>query len=249
MKASGSPTRSPCRVPKRRPRSSRSVRSTKVFKENGEEVVPGSGDVGLLAVGGNIPVGYYKDEAKSAATFQTINGSRWSVPGDFASVEADGTIVLLGRGSVVINSGGEKIYPEEVEEASSATRRSPTASWSACPTIASGRRSPWSSPWAPGAEATGEEIGSCARGAGRASSIRAIRRRSPRCCARRTARPTTSGPRASPPTAWAERAVPHAQGTAHRAVPPRTAARCAYFAKTTSSTCRRSRPWRARHGR
>ena len=89
----------------------------RVFKENGEEVVPGSGDVGLLAVGGNIPVGYYKDESKSAATFQTINGARWSVPGDFASVEADGTIVLLGRGSVVINSGGEKIYPEEVEEA------------------------------------------------------------------------------------------------------------------------------------
>jgi 3-oxocholest-4-en-26-oate---CoA ligase len=89
----------------------------RVLKDNGDEVVPGSGEVGLLAVGGNIPVGYYKDEAKSAATFQTINGKRWSVPGDFARVEADGTIVLLGRGSVVINSGGEKIYPEEVEEA------------------------------------------------------------------------------------------------------------------------------------
>jgi fatty-acyl-CoA synthase len=89
----------------------------RVFKDNGDEVVPGSGEVGLLAVGGNIPVGYYKDESKSAATFQTINGARWSVPGDFASVESDGTIVLLGRGSVVINSGGEKIYPEEVEEA------------------------------------------------------------------------------------------------------------------------------------
>ena len=88
-----------------------------MFKDNGDEVVPGSGEVGLLAVGGNIPVGYYKDESKSAATFQTINGARWSVPGDFASVESDGTIVLLGRGSVVINSGGEKIYPEEVEEA------------------------------------------------------------------------------------------------------------------------------------
>jgi 3-oxocholest-4-en-26-oate---CoA ligase len=89
----------------------------RVFKDDGAEVVPGSGEVGLLAVGGNIPVGYYKDEAKSAATFQTINGKRWSVPGDFARVEVDGTIVLLGRGSVVINSGGEKIYPEEVEEA------------------------------------------------------------------------------------------------------------------------------------
>ena len=94
----------------------------------------------MLAVGGNIPVGYYKDEAKSAATFQTIDGARWSVPGDFASVEADGTIVLLGRGSVVINSGGEKIYPEEVEEAVKAIPRSPTASSSACPTNASAKR-------------------------------------------------------------------------------------------------------------
>ena len=89
----------------------------RVFTDDGAEVVPGSGEVGLLAVGGNIPVGYYKDDAKSAATFLLINDKRWSVPGDFASVEADGTIVLLGRGSVVINSGGEKIYPEEVEEA------------------------------------------------------------------------------------------------------------------------------------
>jgi fatty-acyl-CoA synthase len=90
---------------------------TKVFTEEGREVVPGSGEVGRLAVGGHIPVGYYKDEAKSATTFLEIGGQRWSVPGDFASVEADGTIVLLGRGSVVINSGGEKIFPEEVEEA------------------------------------------------------------------------------------------------------------------------------------
>jgi fatty-acyl-CoA synthase len=91
--------------------------ATKVFTDDGKEVVPGSGEVGLLAVGGNIPVGYYKDEAKSAATFRVIDGQRWSVPGDFARVEVDGSIVLLGRGSVVINSGGEKIYPEEVEEA------------------------------------------------------------------------------------------------------------------------------------
>jgi fatty-acyl-CoA synthase len=91
--------------------------STKVFTDDGREVVPGSGETGMLAVGGNIPIGYYKDEAKSQATFRTINGSTWSVPGDFASVEEDGTIVLLGRGSVVINSGGEKVFPEEVEEA------------------------------------------------------------------------------------------------------------------------------------
>jgi fatty-acyl-CoA synthase len=90
---------------------------TKVFTDDGRAVEPGSGEVGMLAVGGNIPVGYYKDERKSHATFRTVNGERWSIPGDFARVEADGSIVLLGRGSVVINSGGEKIYPEEVEEA------------------------------------------------------------------------------------------------------------------------------------
>jgi fatty-acyl-CoA synthase len=90
---------------------------TKVFTDDGRAVEPGSDDVGMLAVGGNIPVGYYKDERKSHATFREIGGERWSIPGDFARVEADGTIVLLGRGSVVINSGGEKIYPEEVEEA------------------------------------------------------------------------------------------------------------------------------------
>jgi len=89
----------------------------RVFTEDGREVVPGSGEVGLLAVGGNIPLGYYKDDRKTAETFRTFAGQRWSVPGDFARVESDGTIVLLGRGSVVINSGGEKIYPEEVEEA------------------------------------------------------------------------------------------------------------------------------------
>jgi fatty-acyl-CoA synthase len=89
----------------------------KVFKEDGDEVVPGSGEIGMVAVGGHMPVGYYKDDAKTAATFRTVNGKRWSMPGDFARVEADGTIVLLGRGSVVINSGGEKVFPEEVEEA------------------------------------------------------------------------------------------------------------------------------------
>jgi fatty-acyl-CoA synthase len=89
----------------------------RVLKDDGAEVTPGTDEVGMLAVGGNIPVGYYKDEAKSEATFRVVGGKRWSIPGDFARVEADGTIVLLGRGSVVINSGGEKIYPEEVEEA------------------------------------------------------------------------------------------------------------------------------------
>ncbi len=81
-------------------------------------VRPGSGVVGRLGRGGNIPLGYFGDEAKTAATFLTAaDGRRYAVPGDFATVEANGTITLLGRGSVCINSGGEKIYPEEVESA------------------------------------------------------------------------------------------------------------------------------------
>ena len=77
---------------------------------------PGSGEIGRLGVKGLMPIGYYKDEVKTAATFPTINGVRYSLPGDFATVEADGTFTLLGRGSVCINTGGEKVFPEEVEE-------------------------------------------------------------------------------------------------------------------------------------
>jgi len=88
----------------------------RVLDADGRTVEPGSGQVGVLALGGRNPVGYYKDEAKSAATFRTYDGVRYSVPGDFAEVRADGTIHLLGRGSVCINTGGEKVYPEEVEE-------------------------------------------------------------------------------------------------------------------------------------
>jgi fatty-acyl-CoA synthase len=88
-----------------------------VFTEDGRQIAPGSGERGLLAVGGHMPMGYYKDEAKSAATFRTFDGRRWSIPGDWATVDADGTVNLLGRGSQVINTGGEKVFPEEVEEA------------------------------------------------------------------------------------------------------------------------------------
>ncbi len=89
----------------------------RVIDADGRDVEPGSGRTGVLALGGRIPVGYYKDEAKTAATFRTIDGNRYSVPGDWAEVRADGSIHLLGRGSVCINTGGEKVYPEEVEEA------------------------------------------------------------------------------------------------------------------------------------
>lgn len=88
-----------------------------VFTEDGRRVTPGSGERGLVAVGGFIPLGYYGDEAKTAQTFRNFEGQRWSVPGDWAEVLADGTLVLLGRGSVCINTGGEKVFPEEVEEA------------------------------------------------------------------------------------------------------------------------------------
>lgn len=91
--------------------------TTKVFTEDGRLVQPGSGETGMVAAGGNVPLGYYKDEKKSAATFKTIDGVRYSFPGDWARVEADGSLTLLGRGSQCINSAGEKIYPEEVEEA------------------------------------------------------------------------------------------------------------------------------------
>ncbi len=90
---------------------------TVVLDENGNEVKPGSGVRGVIAKKGNIPVGYYKDEKKTAETFKTFNGVRYAIPGDYAEVEADGTVTMLGRGSVSINSGGEKIYPEEVEAA------------------------------------------------------------------------------------------------------------------------------------
>ncbi|WP_433681305.1 acyl-CoA synthetase [Nocardia sp. CA-119907] len=91
--------------------------ATQVLDDDGNPVVPGSGQVGFLARSGHIPAGYYKDEAKTKATFKEFNGIRYSIPGDYARVEEDGTVTMLGRGSVSINSGGEKIYPEEVEGA------------------------------------------------------------------------------------------------------------------------------------
>jgi len=90
--------------------------ATIVVTDDGRRVTPGSGEVGRVGVGGLLPIGYHKDEAKTAATFQVIDGVRYSLPGDWATVEADGTVTLLGRGSLCINTGGEKVFPEEVEE-------------------------------------------------------------------------------------------------------------------------------------
>ncbi len=89
----------------------------KVLAPDGRAVEAGSEEVGVLALGGRNPLGYYKDEEKTAATFPVFDGVRYSVPGDYARVRADGSIHLLGRGSACINTAGEKVFPEEVEEA------------------------------------------------------------------------------------------------------------------------------------
>jgi fatty-acyl-CoA synthase len=91
--------------------------TSKVFTDDDREVQPGSGEIGRLAAGGNVPFGYFKDPEKSARTFRVINGVNYSFPGDLAQIAEDGSIILLGRGSQVINTGGEKVFPEEVEEA------------------------------------------------------------------------------------------------------------------------------------
>ncbi len=91
--------------------------TTAVLDEDLRPLPPGTGTVGMLARKGRIPLGYYKDPDKTAKTFIEAHGQRWVVAGDMAVLEADGTVTLLGRGSNCINSGGEKIFPEEVEAA------------------------------------------------------------------------------------------------------------------------------------
>jgi fatty-acyl-CoA synthase len=90
--------------------------NARVIDDDGHDVVPGSGVRGRVALRGRTPLGYYKDPEKSAGTFVVLDGVRYAIPGDYALVEADGTLTLLGRGSVCINTGGEKVFPEEVEE-------------------------------------------------------------------------------------------------------------------------------------
>ncbi len=91
-------------------------KQVRVLDEDNRDVVPGSGEIGMVALGGRVPLGYYKDEAKTAATFRVIDGNRYSIPGDYATVSPDGTVNFMGRGSQCINTAGEKVYPEEVEE-------------------------------------------------------------------------------------------------------------------------------------
>ena len=90
--------------------------SNRVLAEDGTLCEPGDGQVGLLATSGHIPLGYHGDPEKTAQTFPVVDGVRYATPGDLAAVDTDGTIIVYGRGSVSINSGGEKIFPEEVEK-------------------------------------------------------------------------------------------------------------------------------------
>jgi 3-oxocholest-4-en-26-oate---CoA ligase len=90
--------------------------TTAVLDEHNRPLPPGSGVVGRLARRGHLPLGYFKDDAKTKATFIEIDGQRWVIPGDMAILEEDGTITLCGRGSTSINTGGEKVFPEEVEQ-------------------------------------------------------------------------------------------------------------------------------------
>jgi fatty-acyl-CoA synthase len=90
--------------------------NSRVFTPEGREVAPGSGEAGLIARFDALPEGYYKDPVKTAATFRIIDGVRYAVPGDYCTLDADGTVTLIGRGSGCINTAGEKVFPEEVEE-------------------------------------------------------------------------------------------------------------------------------------
>ena len=91
-------------------------RNALVLGADNQPLPPGSSEIGRVAVRGGVPLGYYGDPVKTAVTFPVVDGVRYAIPGDFARLEADGSITLLGRGSVSINSGGEKVFPEEVEE-------------------------------------------------------------------------------------------------------------------------------------
>jgi acyl-CoA synthetase (AMP-forming)/AMP-acid ligase II len=89
---------------------------TAVLTADHEKVSPGDGRIGRIARRGHVPLRYHNDPEKSAATFVEVGGERWALTGDEAMLESDGTVKMLGRGSQCINTGGEKVYPEEVEE-------------------------------------------------------------------------------------------------------------------------------------
>ena len=173
-----------------------------------ESLAPaGVGVVGRLARRGHIPFGYYKDPEKTAETFPVVDGVRWSVPGDHTRIEPDGTITLLGRGSVSINTGGEKVYPEEVEAALKAHEAVFDAIVVGVPDDRWGERvvavvqprpghAPRSRSWPP-----------TSGPASPTTRPRAPWCSSPRSSARRRASPTTAGP-APPPSTTSPRPSP-----------------------------------------
>src|SRR5262249_15937254 len=168
---------------------------TRVLREDGRDVTPGSGEIGLLAVTGALPRGYYKDAEKSAATFREIDGVRYAFPVDWARVDTDGSITLLGRGSVCIHTGGGKGVPDESEGGSgSSAREGRTWRWSASPTIAGAKRSP---PWSRSVPARVPRRRpwwrSCASGS-RPTSARDTWSSSSASCGAPRARPTIVGP-------------------------------------------------------
>lgn len=116
--------------------------TTTVLDDALKPVTPGSDVVGQVARRGHIAQGYYRDPDKTSRTFVDIDGVRWALSGDLATVDSDGTVHFLGRGSICINSGGEKIHPEEVEAALKTHPRSPTPSSPESQTPAGARRSP-----------------------------------------------------------------------------------------------------------
>jgi fatty-acyl-CoA synthase len=132
--------------------------TTKVLTDDGREVEPGSGEVGMVANGGLVPTAYYKDPEKSARTFRVVGGVRYSFPGDMATVAADGTLVLYGRGSNCINTGGEKVFPEEVEEALKGHPAVEDALVFGVPDERFGQRVVGVASLGPGQDATAEEI-------------------------------------------------------------------------------------------
>jgi acyl-CoA synthetase (AMP-forming)/AMP-acid ligase II len=117
--------------------------SVTVLDEMLNPIEPGSGVIGRLARSGRLPLGYYKDEAQTNERFVTANGKRWVVPGDFATIEADGRITFMGRGSKCINTGARRSFRKRSRRPSRRTPTSSTRWWWACPTRSGGP------PWAP----------------------------------------------------------------------------------------------------
>ena len=166
----------------------------RVLNADGRDVVPGSGEAGMLAVAESTAIGYYKDPERTAATFREIDGRPYAVPGDWAMPHDDGTITLLGRGSGCINTGGEKVWPEEVEEVlkqhpdvvDAVVVGVPDDEWGEIVAAVVARAA--TNPRTPPRSASGSARASPATsGRGGSSS-------STRCSGRRSARPTTCGP-------------------------------------------------------